>query len=480
MNSEISIQDVGAIRSLDIPIAPGTVVVLTGENGAGKSTAIAAVASAVDGTSRGLTPRDGKKAGKVRLPGVTVNIGGRMTSKATGEEVANSYAIVEDGSGIRKILTPGIKDQKAADKKRLEGVLEVIGATLPAEKQKEMMGDLYADFVKQRKPETLGFVDCVKAMKLHLEEAARVHSKHVAENNGAIDQIGEVSDDEILGESSAQINEASKDLAIQIRDAQRDQEKTAALVEKMKATEIVSEPIADIEARIKKAIALRDKSNAEIERLKEVVAESRDLIARNEAKLEAEKTAILNRETIREAMESTKSPEEIAAMIARRDELASRFESAVNAEFRNKQRAEARRQLLNLKSAREQNEARHSEFTKKIQALPTLLHDALRQVPGWTVNEDLQLCVQHERGDETPFSELSPGEGVSRVVLLAFSFAKWEDGEIPIVALPQECFEGLDGRNRELLVEAAKEHKLCVITAEAARDHQEGIVAHVL
>ena len=56
------ISSVGAIKDIDIPIVPGTVVVLRGANGSGKSTvqeAIRMAATAGSKTKGSLTPQDG-------------------------------------------------------------------------------------------------------------------------------------------------------------------------------------------------------------------------------------------------------------------------------------------------------------------------------------------------------------------------------------------------------------------------------------
>ncbi len=91
------------------------------------------------------------------------------------------------------------------------------------------------------------------------------------------------------------------------------------------------------------------------------------------------------------------------------------------------------------------------------------------------------LCVEHKRG-QIPFSELSPGEGTGRVCLLACQFASYEPDQVPIVGLPRECWEGLDGKNRRLLLESVREHGLCITSAQASGENEEieGIQVRVL
>ena len=49
--------------------------------------------------------------------------------------------------------------------------------------------------------------------------------------------------------------------------------------------------------------------------------------------------------------------------------------------------------------------------------------------------------------------------------LLSLQFGHCGENDIPLVGLPQECFEGLDGRNKKLLLESAAEHGFCIVTA---------------
>jgi hypothetical protein len=140
-----------------------------------------------------------------------------------------------------------------------------------------------------------------------------------------------------------------------------------------------------------------------------------------------------------------------------------------------------RQRLADNRSKRASAEKQHAGLKTLAQGTSGLLCKALEAVPGWTVDEDLRLCVEHSRG-RIPFAELSPGEGTARVCLLACRFAECGAGEIPIVGLPQHCFEGLDGKNRQLLLEAASEHGLCILTAECDTNPEtaEGLRVEVM
>jgi hypothetical protein len=386
--------------------------------------------------------------------------------------------VVEDGSGIGKILKPGIKDPKAADKKRLEGVLEVIGAQLSIEQQKSFLGEHYAGFVTARDVLDSGFVDTVKSMKLYLDGVARTHTVKLDELTGAIDQIGEIPDEVVLGESVESLALKVSELTMETRDATRARDAAD------NALKVLSEakglkPVAEVEVSIedtRKFIAVNEQK---LKDLQESLAEAKLILTRNEAIVEAERVAEKNRETLRKAIDTAPTLEAIEAKRLELAALTEQHKAAVLCSGDNERVAKQRKQLVDLKSKREFSEATRDSIKELAHRLPELLHSALKEVPGWTVDEELRLCVEHRRG-QIPFSELSPGEGTSRVCLLACQFAKYGEDEIPVVGLPQECFEGLDGGNRKLLLEKAQEHGLCILTAEASDEHVDGIQVVVL
>jgi energy-coupling factor transporter ATP-binding protein EcfA2 len=474
---DIQIQDVGAIELVDIPLRPGTIVKLVGDNGAGKSTAISAVTSAVTGKNAGLKPRDGKMSGKVRMPGVTVSMGARMKRTPTGD-VAKSYVIVEDGSGISKILKPGIKDVVAADKKRLEGVLSVIKATLTVEQQREFLGKHYAGFAAARDTDGLGFVETVQQMKLYLDKEALGHQTKIESLTGAITQVGEIPDDVKLEESVESLATQVADLTISVRDAVKARE-AADNALKLLADAKPLKPVADLEASIGESRKFIAAQEVKLKDIQESIAEAKLILTRNEALLESETSAASQRETMRKAIDTAPTAEVIAEQQQKLADVSELHKVALLAGGDNERHAKQRQELAELKSKREFEEATRASLKALAADLPSLLHKALESVPGWTVDEDLRLCVEHKRG-RIPFSELSPGEGTAKVCLLACQFADYGADEVPIVGLPQECFEGLDGTNRRLLLDKVQEHGLCLLTAECSDEHVEGIQVEVM
>ncbi|MEO2031793.1 MAG: hypothetical protein ABGZ35_06885, partial [Planctomycetaceae bacterium] len=82
--------------------------------------------------------------------------------------------------------------------------------------------------------------------------------------------------------------------------------------------------------------------------------------------------------------------------------------------------------------------------------------------------EDSRLCVTHARGDQTPYGDLSPGERA--ILAIDAVLPKTFDGdEIPVVALPQEIYESLDGANRSIFCDFVAERGFAAVTAEASQ-----------
>lgn len=495
--AEIQIQDVGAIENVTIPIKRGTIVKLVGENGAGKSTAITAVTSAITKDNAGLRPRDGRMSGKIRMPGVTVTIGARMSQKKSGDLEPVAFAIVEDGTGISKILSPGIKDPVSADKRRLEGVLDVIGAELSEAQMQEFLGTMYEEFMRVREVKGKGFVEAVTQMKLFLEAKAREIKLQVTSHDGAITEIGVIADPVEIPVPVEELARQVEAVSAALRDAKRDRERAD------QALEIINQPsavnIAEKEAELvgvesqvsalngeKSDLQVRSaKLEAEKAELQKKIDELQGQIEKIDGKV-AEISAKIDplKEVIRVAADSAARTERLRAQAAEAptveaiekqatelEELRKKHTDAIVAKSNNDGIETRKARLDELNKLRDAAQKQHDALKTLSHGTAKILVDALKVVPGWTVNEDLRLCVTHRRG-EIPFSELSPGEGTARVCLLACQFAEYGENEVPIVGLPQHCFEGLDGKNRRLLLDAIAEHGLCVVTAEADRDEK--------
>ena len=84
---KITIQNVGPIERVEIPIPESGVIVLKGHNGSGKSTAIEAVESLLGAPTSGLSLKDGELKGTAEGFGVKI-IFNKIKTHRTGELIA--------------------------------------------------------------------------------------------------------------------------------------------------------------------------------------------------------------------------------------------------------------------------------------------------------------------------------------------------------------------------------------------------------
>lgn len=122
---EITLKDIGRVKSLRIPIPEdGGLVVLTGANGVGKSTALEATQDGVtnrkDKRSR---PRDGIASGSLTGCGIKMTVGRKITR--TGELTVETL----DGGrlSIADVVSPPYKGAVEADARRIKALVQLAG-----------------------------------------------------------------------------------------------------------------------------------------------------------------------------------------------------------------------------------------------------------------------------------------------------------------------------------------------------------------
>jgi ABC-type glutathione transport system ATPase component len=120
MIKPVEISNVQAIESIKFELPEGGgVVVFTGENGAGKTTAILALQGLL-GAKVDLSPRDGTEAGEVTGLGRRMRVGKKKT--ITG---ATQVAHLGNRLDIGQLINPPVVDQKARNKYRLQALVSL-------------------------------------------------------------------------------------------------------------------------------------------------------------------------------------------------------------------------------------------------------------------------------------------------------------------------------------------------------------------
>jgi len=475
------IKDIGPIVNLDIPIKPGVLTVLTGPNGSGKSHALATVNAVATGKRGTLTPRDGKAYGTVKVPGATIRI---STKVSGGKGATESYAVVEDGAGLSKLIDPGLKDVHSADRARLRALLGAVGTEADPETLKDFLGkELYAGFAADVKVPT-DILDLVDALRKWLHKQARECENSVERLNGSIAEIGDLpkvgdNDDAVDVDGARQLS-ADADQALTSAKAKREGQQAAltaleqlgdSLPELDALNEVLRGTVTELTESREAVCAAKEAVRAAEENLQSAEAKETECSSAHKVADDAVGSALRERERYRKLqsqVEDIVTEESVKELASEKERLVAAYETAVSARDRDKSVQESRERLHELEGNRDSLEVSGERCRELSTDANTLLHGALANFPGWSVDEDSRLCVTHARGDQTPYGDLSPGE---RAILAIDAVLpdKFEGDEIPVVALPQEIYESLDGQNRSIFCDFVAERGFAAVTAEASQ-----------
>lgn len=121
----IEITDIQAIRHVSIPVSEsGGVIVLKGNQGTGKSTALQAVQALAGQKADSLSIRDGAKRGSIEFDGVKVIV----TKSRTTRKGEMTFTIDSGRFDLSRIVDPQILDDERADAARIKQLLCLTGA----------------------------------------------------------------------------------------------------------------------------------------------------------------------------------------------------------------------------------------------------------------------------------------------------------------------------------------------------------------
>lgn len=466
MSSAIEVTNVGAIEKLTIPIEPGKVTVLTGPNGAGKSTALQVVKTVAGGGKGELTPRDGKKNGQIRFPGCTITVGARLSKKGDATE---SYAVIEDGSGIAQLIDPGIKDPQAADRRRIQSLLSAAGAVTNWAEIEEYLGcDLTEEFRAECKSTEL--VEVVSDLKKWLQKRARTAETAVDTCTGAIEQIGDVP-------QSAEIPNVDELRSLYTAKSQESRDlhtRFATQQEALKALESIESDV-DLqvsEAQLKSLVVQKQSLQASISQQQQRLAVLTSQIETHVQMMEKEKQQVARQQELRKQVEGLVSESQLQEATDAAAKASEAFEAAVSQKQIAEQVEANRAKLMRLKSEREQAEAVAERCRSLSDGAITLLSSAVAEFDGWSIDAEMRLCCEHSRG-VIPYGDLSPGERAIRAIQVSMQGTESETGGVPIAAIPQDIWESLDAKNQKLIVQWAVQTGVAVVTAQAAKDESQ-------
>lgn len=478
----IEIEDIGPVEKLTIPVPEnGGLVVLAGRNGMGKSNTLEAVNSLATGKGK-LNVRDGALRGEVRGLGATITVG-RSTRRMGELEVET----LEGKLSIAELVDPGLKDPGAADAKRIKALVSLTSADADASAFHGLLGgkERFEKVVSPSAIEGNDWVLMSERIKRDIEKEARKQddlAEHAEGKALGLCAIGEddlplVADEKTLNTGLMEAAQALSKL-----EERRDNYETAkeredyakgrieklgegladrlAMLEQNKAAcserleslnmqaEVMEGQIAELQSRLR---SVKEEQASE-------VAKQRDIEQRlSDCRSDQEEIEKLQQSTgkplepvseeeidrARAVVEQYKEQIEIAAV---NREKARKIEQARE---QRKIAVEYRREALVLRNAAKNTEEILSQLVAKS-------CDVLRVEHG-------RLVLNTHRGT-TYFSDLSHGERWK----LAIDVAVNQLGEMGILVVPQEAFEGLDPVARSIINEHAKTRKVLILTAECS------------
>jgi energy-coupling factor transporter ATP-binding protein EcfA2 len=462
--STVEIENVSAIRHavFDMPKGEGGVMILMGESGAGKTTAIRCLAGLLGNKDElaYLSPSDGAERGSIQGLGRSVTIGAKNTSKGAAE-----VPVLDKRIDIGVLVDPGVDSIPARTKARVKSLVSIGGVKVTP---MELLGEKNKHLAEYIDMDEAADCDDPVAMANILKRALEAEARAV-----------ESESDRKAGAATARRTEAGDIDELESTD---DYE---TIVKKHREATLAVSKAAELNAARESAI----EANARIEqRLKELkgTAEMPDMVALSKSLVEATHTV----ETLEQRLAAAKQrqreakadlergkmfTDQIASLegsMAKIDDTTIDMESLQEAEaaasrlLENAMTVERRRAALE-ESKRLQNESaqlveRSLEFRSAAALVVENVSKALPEGPI-KMGDDGLLVVQHKkRGKSVPMDQLSTGE-LWRVVLPYAIKAVGKGGIIPV---SQESWQALGDDLKREIDEICRDNQVWLVSAQ--------------
>lgn len=506
----VVIDNIGPIEHLELDAKPGTITVLRGMNGEGKSTALDAIAAITRGTEK-LESRDGTTGGTASGFGMTIKVGRGGSNRRTGELLVTA---VEDRLSIADFVDPGLKDQSAADARRLKALVTLAGVEADPTLFYGLVGGA-EQFKELVKPDSLKSTDPIsmaEAIKRDFESASRLQTTRaerlfgekkakVASNDGL-----DLTAEQDAGVLQRRLEMWLAEVAAVKRTAELAETDRLKRVEAQKELDRVTVGGKSLQQASQEASIANDRASAamkEEDKCEEAVKEAERVLWNAK---EALKAAQRERES---RSNEFRSANEIVERIRRQDATLEAWRQTLanptieapslrmieaNQQAVDKARSDYERGVLIRDAIKRVSEAEEIERQRKAACdRADYLRDAARGVfdtlsesvkglvPGIKLDGELRIIVPHPKRGQCYYSDLSHGERWKMAIDIAVNTFH-RKGQPGVLAIPQEAWEGLDGKNRQILAQHVSTTDLVVFTAEAERsiDKSTGIEVEIL
>lgn len=484
----ITIDDIGPIEHLEIPCQPGTVVKLTGPNGGGKTTALNAIDALTSGNGKKLENRDGTHKGEVSFAGVSIKVGRNGANRRLGDMKA--VVTLEDDLNLDQLVDPGQKDPAAADIRRIKALAKVCGVNLPLTELQDLVGgaEAFAEIVDAKSLVTDDVVGCVEKIKRDIEGAARtVENQAVANYQASKNKLAENEGLDLEAPSDSDALQSTLETAIKTEaglksrqqqhaeQAERMHKAEAALAE---AVRNYSGPSAEDAAKklsgTNESLAAQKKLCEDLERqLLEASNQYKrfaDQAKSDEAALSAAKSheAALDgwQQTINAGGVAAPSAEELAAASNAVQAAREAANNGVLIRAGLKRVEEAKQLEDKAAEARKRAERLRGAAQATLDVLAAAVSKISEQM---SIDSDFRLTVEHPKRGRTYFSDLSAGEKWKLVIDIAIEACQRKN-ERCVMVIRQEAWEGLDGRNQNMIIQHVAKTVATLYVGEASKD----------
>lgn len=477
----VELSNLGPVKHLSFDAPSAGLLILRGQNGAGKTKALEAIRSVIAGKGAGNPQvRDDEKTGEISAFGAKIVVG--RSARRTGELEVIS---LEGRMDISMLIDPGLKDPAAQDCRRIKALCALAGAKADVTLFHGLVGgqDVFDRLVTATSAKSDDLVTMAERIKRDLESKARDAEDAAEKADGRVaGGLNAAAGIDVTRESDSAKLQQSHETAV--REESRLKAQAEASAKAARAAKLAKDQLEDAEASysgLSLADANEDESAAKAtaDGAEKAVRDAEELLRTAKASFESARTHYSA------AIQARKTAEQHESMVRQwRDQIAasipeapsqSVLETAATAVSSARQALEQGALIRQAKATLAEAEKAKAE-AKRQRAASVMLREAAKgtdEVLSGVVGklgtslrvEAGRLVTDTDRG-ATYFDDLSAGEKAKMAIDIGIDAA----GKNAVIVFPQEKFEGLSPRNRKMVAEHARERGALIITAVATDD----------
>ena len=474
----IELNNLGAVERLSIPLPEkGGVVICRGTHGAGKSTALRAVAAMVGGNRKGLVPSDGCERGSVEYGKARLTVtAGRATTSAEARQL--HVESIESRFDISHLVDPGIDDPERADVARLKALVKLSGCKADINDYNDLLPDNVEIFLDTDTDDPILLQGRVKRA---LEELARSEEECVERLAAEIEVGGE----DIKGIDFTQpYNESELREEYDAAKTEADQlkERRRIALERQEERNKAQESLKEIQSQtknLKTSEVLVDelqKADEEIDAAEKAVADLESQLTNAKHKLELANNTF---NQIEQQLHTVRSHESVVAELTQiigsevilvvSDEAINKAEALADTAMAKVERGATIREAIEKRAALEEKSRQYVERKAKAEGLREAAASTEDVLSGLIEGKALflykgRLCANTHRSQHELYCELSHGERYRMAIDLAVHSLP-DDG---LLTICQEAWDSLNETAQREIRAYAIERGVLILTAEAS------------